>query len=97
MRKHGRHRAAGDQWVEVASLPVALHGRTGLAPGLSHLPGRTLAGLGVGPRTRLSETLSNPSIPAVRRKVSDKGPIPQEFGTALLINHGVAPPIWMEL
>ena len=47
MRQHRRHCPARDQFLEMAGLPVAVHGRAGLGPGLSHSHGGPAAGLGL--------------------------------------------------
>jgi hypothetical protein len=47
MREHGGGGAAGDQFLEMAGVPVALHGRSGVDSGIHHLARRALAGLGL--------------------------------------------------
>src|ERR1039458_8471510 len=47
MREHGGGGAAGDQFLEMAGVPVALHGRSGMGSGIHHLARRALAGLGL--------------------------------------------------
>ena len=47
VRQHRRHRPPRDQFVEVAALPMVVHGRAGLGPGLHHPPRRAAARLGL--------------------------------------------------
>ncbi len=45
MREHGGGGAARDEFVEVAAIPVGLHGRAGVGAGVHHVSGRTIAGV----------------------------------------------------
>src|SRR5436190_7899963 len=47
MCEHGGGGAPGDEFLEMACLPVALHGRVGMGTGVHHLPRRAVAGLGL--------------------------------------------------
>src|SRR5206468_7829177 len=45
MRQHRRHRAPGNQLLEVADVPVGLYGGTGVALRVPNLSGRETAGV----------------------------------------------------
>src|SRR5439155_21496174 len=49
MRQHRGHRAARNQLLEMAFVPMALHGTAGLAAGLRHLPRRQTPGAELTP------------------------------------------------
>src|SRR2546425_8355505 len=45
MCEHGGSGAARDEFLEMAGLSMALHGRAGLGAGVHHLPRRAVAGV----------------------------------------------------
>ena len=71
MREHGGRGPAGNQFLEMAGVSMALHGRPGVDSGIHHLARRTLAGLGLrhrhnhptDQRLMLSDCLDTSLIP----------------------------------
>src|SRR5262249_8762989 len=47
MREHGRGGAARDEFLEMAAVSMALHGRSGVGAGVHYFPGRAPSGIGL--------------------------------------------------